>query len=178
MWYGVIETYWFVAGCFMPQFSPFCSESHSTVHWLASILTSISTAKDTDSCVKPFNVFKRTAFTSPTGQSRRSSNLGRVGRWTSTRLSEVLRDVSNPGLLELATFYISFSTPAKVPLRTAGVTPFLASSISVLLAKGRSQCVMSMMWRDEWDQHFSFVLWWAGKDQYYSILQKIYTAIL
>ena len=44
-----------------------------------------------------------TASTSPTGQSRRSGNLGRVGRWTSRRLSEVLRELSTPDLLELAT---------------------------------------------------------------------------
>ena len=44
-----------------------------------------------------------TSSTSPTGRSRRSCNLGRVGRWASRRSSEVLRDVSTPGLLELAT---------------------------------------------------------------------------
>ena len=38
------------------KFGPFSSESHSTVLWLASPLISISTAKDTGLCVKPFNV--------------------------------------------------------------------------------------------------------------------------
>ena len=42
--------------------------------------------------------------TSPTGLSWKSSNLGRVDRWTSRRLSKVLQDVSTPGLLELAAF--------------------------------------------------------------------------
>ena len=63
--------------------------------------------------------------------------------------------VSTPGLLELAgdawgdkcSFNISFSKAAKVDMRTAGVDAILTSSISVLLEKGRSQCVMLMMWR-------------------------------
>ena len=49
----------------MPQFLPFCSESHSSVHWLASILTSISTEKDTGLCVKPFNVLKQNSLHQP-----------------------------------------------------------------------------------------------------------------
>jgi hypothetical protein len=41
----------------------------------------------------------------------------------------------------------------KVAFRTEGVADFLAStdSISVLLAKGRSHCVISMRWRNLWE---------------------------
>jgi len=70
----------------------------------------------------------------------------------------MLHDVSAPSLLELGTCLgphvlvqlgnISFSKAVKACLRTGGLAAFLASSISVLLAKGRSQCVMSTMWRN------------------------------
>ena len=133
-----IEKYWFIAGCFMPQILPFCSESHGTVHWLPSLLTSISKAKDFGLCVKSFDDLKQNLEPPPPAPqgdagarpARRSRDLGdlstqartkrilwwgccscefywifggRVGRWTSRRLSEVLRDVSTLGLLELAT---------------------------------------------------------------------------
>ena len=54
-----IEEYWSISGCFTPQkVLSSCNKFHSTVHWLSSLLTSISIAKDTGLCVKPwpFNV--------------------------------------------------------------------------------------------------------------------------
>ena len=120
----------------------------------------------------------RIASTSPTGRFRRSLNLGWVGRWTSRSFCECFESSSRWIAIQASlswlragghkcSFNISFLKAAKVPLRTAGVASFLASSISVLLAKGRSQCVMSMMWRKKWEMSETNTsppcFWSAGK---------------
>ena len=55
-----IDKNWFTAGCL-----PFCSESHSTVHWPSSLLTSVGIAKDNGLCVKPFNDLKQNSLHQP-----------------------------------------------------------------------------------------------------------------
>ena len=91
-----------------------------------------------------------TSTTSPTWLSQRSSNLGGVGRLTSRSLSKVLQDMCL-GLQVLFQYFVLQVERCQSHLRTAGVAPFVGSSISVLLVKGRSQCVMLMMWRKKWE---------------------------
>ena len=93
----------------MPQFLPFYSEFHSTAHWLAmssitgdSLLVSFSIARDTGLFVKPFNVLTFYHHHKPHWAIPEESRPWRVGRLTSRRLREVLRDIGIPGLLELA----------------------------------------------------------------------------
>ena len=136
----------------MPRILHFWGEFQSTVHWQASLLRSISPAKDTGLCLKPFNVLNTYLHHQP----HRMIQEGRRG-WQQMIEQRASRYALQASLsnVELAacwghkcSFNISFSKAAKVALSSG---PLLASSISVLLAKGRSQCVMSMMWRKKWE---------------------------
>ena len=139
-----------------------------------------------------------TSSTSPTGRCWVSRYLGRVGRWTSKRLIEVLQVHSRAPWVDsvlwatsaLSTFRSRRPKSPWGQKDSEGVAPFLASSISVLLAKCRRQCIMSIMWRKKWEINWTIAppLWRAGKGaillkiaQYITISLKItkpYIAIL
>ena len=144
-----------------PKFCPFCSEFHSTVHWLASLLTSISTGKDTGLCVNPFNVLNQHSLHTPhraIPEEWRPWKGWQMDQqmieWSASRCKH-----SRPpwvGHVLGATSALSTFLSRRQPKSPWGPQewplswppPFQSYWRKV---QGRSQCVMSMMWRKKWE---------------------------